>query len=55
MTLYNYGTCLTHRLQAPVTKSKVIESFTNHGVEVTDGLKKKKKGRTFSPFEVLRS
>jgi hypothetical protein len=41
MTLYSYGTCLAHRRQPPVTKSNVIESFTNHGVEVTDGLKKR--------------
>ena len=53
MALYSYGTCLTHRRQPSVTKSKVTESFTNHGVEATDGLKKK--DRTFSPFEVLRS
>jgi len=53
MTVYSYGTCLTHRRHPPVTKSKVIESFTNHGVEVTDGLKKK--GRAFLSFEVLRS
>jgi len=59
MTLYSYGTCLTHRRQPAATtcKSKVIESFTNHGVEGTDGLKKKTnkqtKGRAFSPFEGL--